>query len=80
MLNNLLQIHLKSLKRSNSKNRTTTGDLIGNKIADRITKVSKTSPKNTSETKEEEILRERFITPRLKHKIINDLRLKEQNY
>ena len=80
MLNNLLQIHLKSLKRSNSKNRTTTGDFIGNKIADRITKVSKTSPKNTSETKEEEILRERFITPRLKHKIINDLRLKEENY
>ena len=31
-----------------------TGDLIGNKIADRITKVSKISPKNNSETNEKE--------------------------
>ena len=38
-----------------------TGGLIGNKIADRITKVSKTSQENNSETNEEEILRERFI-------------------
>ena len=36
-----------------------TGDLIGNKIADKIKRVSKTSPKNNSETEEEEILRER---------------------
>ena len=33
----------------------------GNKIADRITKVSKTSQENNSETNEEDILRERFI-------------------
>ena len=40
-----------------------TGDLIGNKTADRITKVSKTLPQNNSETvrDEEEILRERYI-------------------
>ena len=31
-----------------------TGDLIGNKITDRITKVSKNSPKNISETVENE--------------------------
>ena len=33
------------------------GDLIGNKIADKITRASKTSPKNNSETNEEKILR-----------------------
>ena len=58
------------------------GDLIGNKIGDRITKVSKASPKNNSETNEEEMVRERerFITPELRHKIIDDLKLKEENY
>ena len=39
-----------------------TGDLIGNIIADRITRGSKTSPKNNSETSEEEILREIYIS------------------
>ena len=38
-------------------------DFIGNKIADKITRVSKTSPKNNSETNEEKILGERFIPP-----------------
>ena len=57
-----------------------TGDLIGNKIADRITKVSKTSPKINSEANEKEILSERFIPPELRHKIINDLRLKVENF
>ena len=53
-----------------------TGDLAGNKIADRITKVSKTSSKNNSETNEEEILRQGFIPPELRHKITDELRLK----
>ena len=39
-----------------------TGDLIGNIIADRITRGSKISPKNNSETNEEEILREIYIS------------------
>ena len=56
-----------------------TGDSIGNKFAERITKVSKPSPKNNSEANEE-ILRERFIFSELTHKIIDDLRLKEENY
>ena len=51
--------------------------MIDNKIADKITKVSKTSPKDNAETNEEVILRERFIPPERKHKIINDLRFKE---
>ena len=54
--------------------------MIGNKIADRIRKVSKTLPKNNSEANEKEILGERFITPELRHKIINDLSLKEEIY
>ena len=31
------------------------GDLIGNKIADKITRISKPSPQNNSKTNEEEI-------------------------
>ena len=54
--------------------------MIGNKIAIRITKVSKTSTKNNSETNEEEILREEYILSELIHKSIDDLRLKEVNY
>ena len=57
-----------------------TGDLIGNKIADRTTKVSKTSPKNTLETNKEDILSKRYVSPALRHKIIDDLILKEENY
>ena len=42
------------------------GDLNGNKIADKITRVSKTSPKRNSKTNEEEILREKHISPELR--------------
>ena len=38
-----------------------TSNLIGNIIADRTAKVSKTSPKNNSETNGEKIITERFI-------------------
>ena len=55
-----------------------TGDLIRNKIADKIRKVSKTSPKNNSKTNEEKILRERFIPLELRHKIIDGLRLRKK--
>ena len=45
MLNNLLQKHLKlRQKKVTQKTAETTGDLIGNKIAKRITKISKSSP------------------------------------
>ena len=47
------------------------GDLIGNKIADKITRVSKKSPNNNLE---------RFIISELGHKFINDLRLRKENY
>ena len=52
MLNNLLQVpDLKTAsKRAIQKTAGATGDLIGNKIADKITKVSRTAPQNGSET------------------------------
>ena len=50
-----------SWKRVIPKTSNATGGLIGNKIADKITTIRKTSPRNNSETNEEEILRERYI-------------------
>ena len=63
-------------KRAIQKTAEATGDLIGNKIADKITRVS---PQNNSEVNEEEMLRKRYISTELRQKIINDLRLKEEN-
>ena len=57
MLNDLLQIQLKPHQKEYFKTAEGNGDLIGNKIADKITRASKTSPKNNSETNEEKILR-----------------------
>ena len=54
--------------------------MIGNKIAERIAKVSKNSSNNNSETNEKEILREKFLPPQLRHNTINDLRFNEENY
>ena len=60
-------MHLKLLQKERFKKTVeTTGDIIGNKTADRITKVSKTSPKNNSKTNEKEIVTERFIPPELR--------------
>ena len=44
-------------KRAIQKTAEVAGDLIGKKIVDKITSASKISPKNNSETNEEEILR-----------------------
>ena len=70
----------KASQRAIQKTSEAAGDLIGNKIADRITKVSNTSPKNNSETNEKEILSERFIISKLRQKMTDDLRLKKENY
>ena len=52
-----------------------TGDLMRNKIADRITKVSKNSQQNNSETvtneNDKEIPKERYISPEERQKIMN---------
>ena len=61
-------------KRVIQKRVEATGDLIGNKIVDKITGASKTSQRNNSE-KNEEILRETYISPELRQKNIDDLRL-----
>ena len=80
MLNNLLQMHLKLLRKEWLKKKAElTGDLIGNETADKI-KVSKTSSQNNSETNEEEILRKWFIPSELRHEIIDNLRLKKESY
>ena len=63
-------------KRATKKNPAESTDyVIGNKIADKITRVSKTLPKNNLEANKEEILRERYISLELRDKIIDDLRL-----
>ena len=66
-----------ALKREIRKTAEATGDLIGNKIAEWITKVSKTSPPNNSGivTNEEEILRERCLSAEQRQTIIDDSRL-----
>ena len=67
-------------KKAIQKTAEATGNLVRNKVVDKITRVRKTSPEKNSETNEEEILRERFIPPERRQKIIDDLRLKEENY
>ena len=67
-------------KRAIKKTEESTGYLIGNKIADKIGRVSKTSPQNNLETNEEEILRERYVSPDLRHKIIQHPRLRTEKY
>ena len=51
--------------RAIQKTAKTTGALIGNKISEKITRVSKTSPQNSSETNEKKIHGERFIPPEI---------------
>ena len=52
-----------------------TGDLIGNKIADKIVRASKTSPQNNLVNNKEEILREKYISPEERQIYIDELRL-----
>ena len=68
MLRNVQQMHLKLLQKKQFKKLPdATGDLTGNKIADRITKVSKTSQENNSEIVkngyDREIPKERYVSP-----------------
>ena len=55
MLNNLLHMHLNCFKKSNSKKAEATRDLIGNRSADKIARVSKTSPQTKKKYLEKEI-------------------------
>ena len=58
-----------SSKRVIQKTAEVTGDLIGNKFADKITRVSKTLSQNNLE-KNEEIIKEKHISPELRQKKI----------
>ena len=57
--------HKTTLKIVTQRTAEATGDLIANKIADKITKVSKGSPQNNCETIERQIdiPRDRYISP-----------------
>ena len=57
-------------KRAIQKTAEATGDLISNKIAYKITRVSKLSPQNNSVTNEEEISKERDVSLEQRQKVI----------
>ena len=69
-------------KRANKKTAEATGDLIGNKIVDKITSISK-CPKefhlkefhSKTDENEIEIPKERYISPEKRQQIIDELRL-----
>ena len=75
-------------EKSNSKEQfkkaaEATGDLTGNKIADKITSVSKTSSaelrsKNADANSEIELPKKRYISPEERQQIIDELRLVQQ--
>ena len=67
-----------SSKRVVQKTVEATGDLIGNTIVNRITKVSENSQQNNSETgtneHDKEIPKEKYVSPEERQKIINNLK------
>ena len=64
-------------KKKIHKSAEATGALIGNKIADKITSASKKSQNEEIQSNEvnSEIPKERYIPPKERHKIIDELRL-----
>ena len=68
-----------SSKRVIQKIAEATGALTGNEITDRITKVSKTLPQNNpkriTNEHDQEIPKERYVSPEQRQEIINELRL-----
>ena len=70
-------------KRAIQKTAEATGDLIGNKIADKIISVSKNSNNNNNNNNEDVKLatyKKRYISPEERQKIINELRLVTKKY
>ena len=69
-----IDAHRTSSKRVIQNIAEATGDLIGNKIADRITNVSKNSQQNNSETvtneNNKQIYKERYISPEERQKLL----------
>ena len=72
MLINLQTNTFKTIsKRAIQKTAEATGDLVGNIVAVRITKVSKKSQQNNSETVKE-IPNEKYISPEERQKTVDD--------
>ena len=75
-------------KRAIQKTAEATGDLIGNKIVDKLTSVSKKKSTkelhDNDETKEEDVeittLKKRYISPEERQQIIDELRLVPKKY
>ena len=70
-------------KRAIQKTAEATGDLIGNKIADKITSISKKSTKKLPTIDEDAKLstyKKRYISPKKRQQIIDELRLVPRNY
>ena len=81
MLKNLQHMHLKPLQKGViQKTAEATGDLIDNKIANKITGFSKNLQQNNSETvineNDKEIPKERYISSEKRQEIIDEQRLK----
>ena len=75
MLQNLQQMRLKRLQKAEA-----TSNLIGNRIVNSITRVSKSSQQNNSETvtnkHDKEIPKEKYISSDERQEIVDKLRLK----
>ena len=75
----LIMLNKIASKRPIQKPAKTTGNLIGNKMADKTTEVSKTSQQNNLETVKNEHVKEkpkeRYISPEERPKIIDYQRL-----
>ena len=70
-------------KRVIQKTAEETGDLVGNKIADKISNVSKKSTEKLPTIDEDEELttpQKRYISPKERQQIIDELRLVPRNY
>ena len=70
-----------SSKNTIQKTAEATGDFIGNKIADKITSVSKKPSNNNNNNEDAEITghKKRYISPEKRQQIINELRLVTKN-
>ena len=69
-------------KRAIQKTAEATGDLIGNKIADKITSISKKSTENIPAIDEDTELcthKKRYVSPEERQQIIDELRLLPKN-
>ena len=71
-------------KREIQKTAEATGDLIGNKIADKITSVSKKKSNNDNNNNNGDVElaahKKRYISPEERQQIIDELRLVPKNY